>query len=64
MRYAMVHDQYHYVANVIEWDGNTETWMPPAGYYMVEDPDALASPGYSYDGDEFVPPPGGEVPAP
>jgi hypothetical protein len=63
MRYAMVHEQYHYVANVIEWDGNTETWMPPAGFYMVEDPDGMAGPGFTYDAAsaEFSPPPGGET---
>ena len=33
-RYAMVHSQFHYVANVIEWDGNTDNWAPPAGYDM------------------------------
>jgi hypothetical protein len=37
--------------------------MPPPGYYMVEDPDMQAGPGFSYDAGEFVPPPGGEIPA-
>lgn len=59
-RYAMVEDTSQIVVNVIEWDGNTETWRPPAGYTMVEDANAEASPGYSWDGSQFMPPPGGE----
>jgi hypothetical protein len=60
MRYAQVHEQYFYVANVIEWSGNTEEWMPPAGFFMVEDPDMKAGPGFTYDQEsgEFIPPPG------
>lgn len=61
-RYAMVHEQYHYVANVIEWDGDEESWAPPAGYFMVEDPGGFASPGYGYDEfaePPFIPPPSG-----
>lgn len=58
-RYAQVHSQYHYVANVIEWDGNENTWKPPAGFDMVEDPDGQASPGGTYEDGKFVPPPGG-----
>jgi hypothetical protein len=60
-RYAMVHSQFHYVANVIEWDGDEATWQPPAGYTMVEDPDSKAGPGYTYENGEFIPPPGGET---
>jgi hypothetical protein len=62
-RYAMVHEQYHYVANVIEWDGNEETWQPPSGYIMVEDTEGTAGPGFTYDQEtgEFTPPPGGEA---
>lgn len=59
MRYAMVHSQHKYVANVIEWDGNEETWKPPTGFEMVEDTDSKAGPGFTYEGGEFVPPPGG-----
>ena len=60
-RWAMVHDSYYYVANVIEWDGNAETWQPPAGYFMVEDTEGKASPGGTYDleSGDFSPPPGG-----
>jgi len=63
-RYAMVHEQFHYVANVIEWDGNTDNWQPPAGFYMVEDVEGVATPGGTYDQttETFVPPPGGQAP--
>lgn len=59
-RYAMVDQGSGIVVNVIEWDGNEETWQPPPGYQMVEDPDFRAGPGYSWDGETFQPPPGGE----
>jgi hypothetical protein len=61
-RYAMVHEQFHYVANVIEWDGNEATWQPPVGYFMVEDAAGQAGPGFGYDENAtppFIPPPGG-----
>jgi hypothetical protein len=61
-RYAMVHAQFHYVANVVEWDGDEQTWAPPAGYIMVADPDAAAGPGFTYDETAtppFIPPPSG-----
>jgi hypothetical protein len=58
-RYAMVQDASGIVVNVIEWDGDTATWQPPAGYTMVEDTESKAGPGYSYAGGQFVPPPGG-----
>jgi hypothetical protein len=60
-RYAQVHSQYHYVANVIEWDGDEATWKPPAGYTMVEDVNGEAGPGFTYENGEFIPPPGGEA---
>ena len=43
-RYAMVHDDSTIVVNVIEWDGNEETWAPPDGYTMVEDTEMQAGP--------------------
>lgn len=58
-RYAMVQDASGIVVNVIEWDGDEATWQAPAGYTMIADPDGEAGPGFSYDGHEFVPPPGG-----
>lgn len=59
-RYAMVDDGSQIVVNVIEWDGNEQTWKPPQGYTMVEDTEMKAGPGCSYKDGEFVPPPGGE----
>lgn len=56
-RYAMVEDGANIVVNVIMWDGDTETWQPPPGHTMVEDPDGKAGPGFSYVDGEFVPPP-------
>lgn len=59
-RYAQVHSQFHFVANIVEWDGNTETWQPPAGFDMIEDPEGRAGPGFMYDPEtgEFIPPGG------
>ena len=58
-RYAMVHEAHGFVANVIEWDGNTATWRPPSGHIMIEDTEGKAAPGFTYVDGEFVPPPGG-----
>jgi hypothetical protein len=59
-RYAMVHSASGFVANVIEWDGNEENWMPPEGYEMVEDTEGKAGPGFTYVDGAFTPPPGGQ----
>ena len=59
-RYAMVQDASSIVVNVIEWDGNEETWRPPAGHTMVEDTEGQAGPGFSYHDGTFTPPPGGQ----
>jgi hypothetical protein len=59
-RYAMVDDGSGIVVNVIEWDGNTQTWTPPDGYTMVKDTKGEAGPGFSYANGTFTPPPGGE----
>lgn len=61
-RYAMVHDESGIVVNVIEWDGNEETWGPPDGYTMVEDTEIAAGPGSTYEDGKFVPPPSGQAP--
>lgn len=58
-RYAMVHEASGFIANVVEWDGDTATWQPPQGYVMIEDAAAVACPGGMYVGGEFQPPPGG-----
>ena len=59
-RYAMVDDTSQIVVNVIEWDGDTATWQPPSGYTMVEDSEAKANPGFSYNEGDFVAPPSGQ----
>lgn len=57
-RWAMVHEASTFVANVIEWDGNTANWQPPAGYKMVEDKDSKASSGGTWtEAGGFLPPP-------
>jgi hypothetical protein len=56
----MVQDSSEIVVNVIEWDGDTAKWQPPAGYTMVEDVNGEAGPGFSYHDGTFTPPPGGE----
>lgn len=58
-RYAMVHTDSGFVANVIEWDGDTGKWQPPVDYTMVEDTEGRASGGYKWDGTKFDPPPSG-----
>ena len=62
-RYAMVHTLSGFVANVIEWDGNTETWTPPEGYTMVEDTKVEIGVGGTYRDGVYTPPPTGGPPA-
>lgn len=33
--YLMVNEATNLVDNVCLWDGNTNTWQPPAGYLML-----------------------------
>jgi hypothetical protein len=61
-RYAMVQDASGIVVNVIEWDGNTETWTPPEGYTMVLDEPPSAGAGSTWDGEKFIPPPASPTP--
>ena len=61
-RYAMVQETTGFVVNVIEWDGSEATWRPPHGYFMVEDTESAAGPGFTYEDGVFTPPPGGMVP--
>ncbi|MBZ9675141.1 hypothetical protein [Mesorhizobium sp. ES1-1] len=44
-RYALVSEGT--VVNVILWDGNTETWAPPAGSIAVLCPDEVGT-GWTY----------------
>jgi hypothetical protein len=51
------------VVNVCLWDGDTNTWQPPAEYLMEALPeDSLVGIGWSWDGANFVAPV--EVPNP
>jgi hypothetical protein len=59
-RYAMLDTASQIVVSVVEWDGNLNTWRPPAGHTMVEDADTVAGPGYKYEDGQFKPPPAGE----
>lgn len=55
MRFAIVRGSH--VVNVIEWDGNLETWQPPEGCSAVLDHSDAASPGDAWDGEKFTRPP-------
>jgi len=44
------------VENIISWDGDLNTWQPPAGYTMVAAADDTVI-GSSWNGAEFIPPP-------
>lgn len=55
-RYAMV-DGAGLITNVVLWDGNEQTWQPPAGTTMVADPNSEAMPGGTYKDGTFSPPP-------
>lgn len=52
-RYAMIENTSGIVVNVIEWDGDEATWIPPTGHTMVEDTAVVAGSGQSYDGAAF-----------
>lgn len=58
-RYAMVHTETGFVANVIEWSGDEADWRPPPDYTMIEDTKQSAGPGGQWDGTNFTPPPPG-----
>jgi hypothetical protein len=45
------------VANVILWDGNTETWSPPSGTTANLLPQGSpVCPGYTFDGTNYTAP--------
>lgn len=58
--YAMVNTAHQFVADMIEWDGTTDYWIPPAAHTMVLAEDKYCSPGFTYNGTDFVPPPQGQ----
>jgi hypothetical protein len=54
--WAMIQDSV--VVNVCLWDGDTNTWQPPAEYLMELIPEGInAGIGWSWDGTNFVAPP-------
>lgn len=52
-RWAMILNDI--VENIISWDGDLNTWRPPAGYTMVAAADDTVI-GSSWNGAEFIPP--------
>lgn len=52
--YAIINSETHIVENAVLWDGNTETWHPPAGFYAVALEDINAGIGWKYENGEFV----------
>ena len=59
MRYAIIRDGI--VENLTEWDGNTETWQPPAGTTAEVCPTGAISIGWEWnDGAPFNPNPPAE----
>ena len=56
--YAMVNTAGNFVADMVDWDGTSDYWIPPAGHTMVLLAEgAFCSPGFTYSGGIFVPPP-------
>jgi hypothetical protein len=44
--YLMVNESTNIVDNCVVWDGNSDTWQPPAGYLMLVD---LQTPALDWD---------------
>jgi hypothetical protein len=63
-RWAMVLNNV--VENIISWDGDLNTWQPPAGYTMVIAHSWIdtAVIGSIWNGTEFIPTPGPIDPPP
>lgn len=40
--YCMVNEQTLVCENVVSWDGNPDTWIPPTGYLMLPQATTLA----------------------
>lgn len=52
MRYALVKDGI--VVNLVEWNGNLDTWQPPEDTLPVEiSGEVNVGIGYTYDGEVF-----------
>lgn len=55
-RYAVIENGV--VINVILWDGDAETWHPPAGASVNQLPDdSPVYAGFSFDGKQYTAPP-------
>lgn len=52
-RYAMI--RAGRVENVVLWDGDAE-WRPGPDWFVLDCPDYVG-PGWTYVGDDFIPPP-------
>lgn len=61
-RYAVISSATDIVDNIVEWDGNLQTWSPDPGFYTVETDDARR--GDHYVDGVFVHPPHEEIPVP
>jgi len=55
--YAMVNTAKAFVADVVDWDGTTDYWVPPAGHTMILAEGVFVAAGFTWDGTNFVPPP-------
>jgi hypothetical protein len=53
MRYVLIKNGV--VVDSVEWDGNTETWLPPAGQQAIQSD--TAGMGWMWDGETFSSPP-------
>lgn len=56
MRVAQVQTESGFVVGVVLVD-NPDDWDVPEGYSLIVDAESTASPGFTYDGSAFVPPP-------
>lgn len=57
--YAMVNTAKAFVADMVDWDGTNEFWIPPAGHSMILAEGRYCSQGFTWNGTDFVPPPQG-----
>jgi hypothetical protein len=57
--YAMVNTAGQFVADVVDWDGTEDYWIPPAGHTMVLAEGKYCGAGFTWNGTDFVPPPQG-----
>jgi len=55
-KWAIVRQSDNVVVNVCIWDGNTDTWSPPDGCFVISLEDKVAGPGWIWDGTSFSDP--------